>query len=152
MTAPGMRAKVATSAKPVTKRKYFPNLLIFDSPLFSGLNSGSCLGLGERKVHPAISLKWQSPGSLVVVRATQVISVHFAADSMAEPCGCPLVESIVDAPVNTRISYVVGNLPKRLVLQDDGGHGGIGQRDRVSGFPVKTPQHLGRSVARTAVG
>src|SRR5580658_3592096 len=90
--------------------------------------------------------------SLVVVRATQVISVHFAADSMAEPCACPLVESIMDPTVNTRISDVMGNLPKRRVLQDDGGHGRIGQRDCVSGFAVKTPQHLSRSVARTAVG
>src|SRR6202167_134992 len=32
MTAPGMRARVASSAKPVTRRKYFPNLLIFNSP------------------------------------------------------------------------------------------------------------------------
>jgi hypothetical protein len=57
-----LSAKVARNAKPVTRRKYFPNLLIFDSPLFLGLNSGSCLGHWERKVHPAISLKWQSPG------------------------------------------------------------------------------------------
>src|ERR1700683_3971613 len=34
MTAPGMRAKVARNAKPVTRRKYFPNLLIFDSLFF----------------------------------------------------------------------------------------------------------------------
>src|SRR5208283_3093038 len=35
MTAPGMRAKVASIAKPVTRRKYFPNLFIFDSPCLS---------------------------------------------------------------------------------------------------------------------
>jgi hypothetical protein len=26
--------------------------------MFLGLNSGSCLGHWERKLHPAISLKW----------------------------------------------------------------------------------------------
>src|ERR1039458_1888851 len=40
MTAPGMRAKVARNAKPVARRKYFPNLLIFDSPFFFRLKLG----------------------------------------------------------------------------------------------------------------
>src|ERR1700677_1152837 len=37
MTAPGMRARVASIANPVTRRRYFPNLLIFDSPCLSRL-------------------------------------------------------------------------------------------------------------------
>src|ERR1035441_8005935 len=40
MMAPGMRANVARSAKPVARRKYFPNLLIFDSPFFFRLKLG----------------------------------------------------------------------------------------------------------------
>src|SRR5208282_810316 len=42
------------------EKKILSELTHFDSPLLLGLNSGSCLGHWERKVHPAISLKWQS--------------------------------------------------------------------------------------------
>src|ERR1700683_1540766 len=40
MMGPGMRAKVARTAKPVTRRKYFPNLLIFDSPYLFPAQTG----------------------------------------------------------------------------------------------------------------
>jgi hypothetical protein len=94
---------------------------------------------------------YQPSQSLVVVRGAQVISVHFAADSMAEPCACPLVKSIMDPTENARISYVMGNLPKRRVLQDDGGHGRIRQRYRMSCFAIQASHHLGCPVSRAAV-
>jgi hypothetical protein len=41
------------------EKKILSEPVHFYSPFFLGLNPGSCLGHWERKVHPAISLKWQ---------------------------------------------------------------------------------------------
>jgi hypothetical protein len=44
------------------EEKTLSELAHCDSRFFLGLNSRSFLGQWECKVHPAISLKWQSPG------------------------------------------------------------------------------------------
>src|ERR1035438_10699655 len=53
--------------------------------------------------------------------------------------------------VNARVGDVVGDLPERGVLQDDGGHRGVHQGNRVSRFAVETSHNLGRPTARTAM-
>src|ERR1700676_2720944 len=53
--------------------------------------------------------------------------------------------------VHPRVGDVVGNLPERCVVQDDGGHCRIRQGNRLPSFAVKTSHDLGRPVACTAV-
>src|SRR5215472_6288625 len=89
--------------------------------------------------------------SFVMVHRTQVVLVDRGADSAAQIRTCFLVGPKMYPAVNACVGDIVGDLLKGGVLQNDGGHGRIGQRDRVSGFAVQAPQHLGRSVASTAV-
>jgi hypothetical protein len=62
MLAPGMRAKVERSTKPVARRKYFPNLLIFDSPyyLFPAQTRVRVSGVREFALIPSCSVAIQN--------------------------------------------------------------------------------------------
>jgi len=62
---------------------------------------------------------------VIIVHRPQVVLVDFIADSQPQQRSGVLVGSKMDPAVNTSIADVVGNLPERRVLQDDGGHGGV---------------------------
>src|SRR5271167_869701 len=76
MLAPGMRAKVARKAKPAARRKYFRNLLIFDSPFFFrlkiertcgaiSLEHGSIAARAGTFLCPYCPYKRQGPGGTI---------------------------------------------------------------------------------------
>ena len=64
--------------------------------------------------------------SLVVVHRAQVVFKDYGADRAAQVRTHLLVGSKMYPPVNACVGDVVGNLPERRVLQNEGGHCGIG--------------------------
>src|ERR1700722_19018914 len=75
---------------------------------------------------------------VVIMHWTQVVLVDFFADSQPQHRSCVLVGSKMDPTINTSVADVAGNLLERSVLQDNGGRGGVRQRDRMSSFAVET--------------
>src|ERR1700733_1533187 len=60
---------------------------------------------------------------VIIMHGAQGVLVDFFADSQPEPRSCVLVGSKMDTAENASVADVVGNLPERGVLQDNGGRG-----------------------------
>jgi hypothetical protein len=71
---------------------------------------------------------------VAIVRGTQVVFVDGGPNRAAQSCAGILVGSKMDSAVDAGVGDVVGNLLKRPVLDDDGGHRGVGQRNEMPGL------------------
>ena len=71
--------------------------------------------------------------------ATQVVLVYLSADRPSQVRACYLDGPKMYPAVDARVGDIICDLLERRVLQNDGRHRGIGQRDRVSRFSVKAP-------------
>ncbi len=85
------------------------------------------------------------------MHGTQVVLVDCRADCPSQARSCVLVSSKMYAAIDACVVDIVVNLLKRGVLQNDGGHHGVGQRDGVSALAVQTPQDLGAAIGTAGV-
>jgi hypothetical protein len=113
---------------------------------------------GDRRAAQRLISSWRpawtrtvSTTNIVIVHRTQIVFEHRGPDSSSEIRARLLVAFKMYPAVNARVRDVVGNLPKRGILQNDGGHRWIRQSNGMSSFAVESPQDLGRAVACTAV-
>src|SRR5271154_4969775 len=84
MMAPGMRAKVARSAKPVTRGKYFPNLFIFDSPFFPAQTRVRVSGATGSQYPVCRVMSAKSPALFPANRAVNRLRAEMAARRHSE--------------------------------------------------------------------
>ena len=77
--------------------------------------------------------------SLVIVHGTQVVLVDCSANCPSQVRSCDLVCSKMYAAVDACVVAIIVNLFKGGVLQNDAGHSGVRQCDRVSTLTVQTP-------------
>ena len=81
----------------------------------------------------------------------QVILVHSFPNRFSQHAPASLVRPEMNSAVHPRVRNLSRNLPERCVLQSDGRHGRIRQRDRNAIIAVDVPHHFRARIGRAAV-